>query len=896
MTTKYPKGSEWRKWDLQVQTYVDPRWVWPSEYPASDDQRHEKFNADLIRHCIDNKISVIAITDHNSGEAIDSLLAKNVSLGEPVSILSGVEVISSEGIHILAVFNPLTQKNRWGSWEETIRQFLTAINMPQPAFHREGNMTPATANETAENIIAKTEQFDGVTIFPHANSTNGGLFCKSDSRTRKRLLKLSTILDAAVDINDVVTRIQALEQKLRDHQFDPEGFAFINTSDSRKVADIGSKFTWIKADPTFEGLRQILYEPKDRVAIQNSDPTPIKSSYSISSISFSESNISDELAVKRTDLQLNYALVAIIGGKGAGKTALVDLMANCYTDRCETKDRNSFVRRIVDHDPSLETKLTFRDGGDFSKKLKEQKFMEEGQFVYISQGELEQYVSDKSDLDKYIRKLIFESPLVKDTAKSYEYFDAIEKVKNYEEKILGENDAIQKLEQKTGTDAANAIEKEAKQNTADLGDIEKQIQELEKTQSKNNIKVAKEKQEAIGKLKDRRDDLISARDLIKEATDFLEEQTPEFNKSIAAVNGLLAKLRIKTQFKEFIYPQAKYLESQSESVKKQITKTITDIEKAQKDLDRFEQSVKKYAKLLERQRELKVAGGKIKQKTTKLGEEKRRLDQAVEDRNKLVKKLLESIILQKKKYKEIIDTFSSKKDEVLSDLDFIAEIQFDDEEFIRKAHTIVDNRKVNIDGDDKIKPLFEKLAQRSLAVAGGDKNKIDPLLEEMSRLDKLLKSKLKGEPVNTCDFYNFLYGNYMEVSPVVQYKKTNLEKLSLGQKATVLIKIYLAQGDKPIVIDSHDDHLDNEFIMDELVKAIRQAKNFRQIILVSNNGNVVVNSDAEQIIVANRDGGKISYVSGAIEEPLIREKAIKVLEGGAEAFRKRQQKYRIISS
>jgi len=148
-------------------------------------------------------------------------------------------------------------------------------------------------------------------------------------------------------------------------------------------------------------------------------------------------------------------------------------------------------------------------------------------------------------------------------------------------------------------------------------------------------------------------------------------------------------------------------------------------------------------------------------------------------------------------------------------------------------------------------------------------------------------------PVTTGHFYNLLYRNYMRVIPVVKYKKTYLEKLSLGQKATVLIKIYLAHGDKPIIVDSHDDHLDNEFIMDELVKAIRKAKSYRQVILVSNNGNVVINSDAEQIIVANRSNGKISYISGAIENPTIRDRALKVLEGGTEAFRKRQQKYRI---
>ena len=117
--------------------------------------------------------------------------------------------------------------------------------------------------------------------------------------------------------------------------------------------------------------------------------------------------------------------------------------------------------------------------------------------------------------------------------------------------------------------------------------------------------------------------------------------------------------------------------------------------------------------------------------------------------------------------------------------------------------------------------------------------------------------------------------------------------MSLGQKATVLIKTYLALCSHPIVIDSHDDHLDNEFIMQELVGAIRQAKTYRQVILASNNGNVVINSDAEQIIIANREKGSISYQSGSLENPSIRERALKVLEGGEAAFRKRQEKYRI---
>lgn len=161
-------------------------------------------------------------------------------------------------------------------------------------------------------------------------------------------------------------------------------------------------------------------------------------------------------------------------------------------------------------------------------------------------------------------------------------------------------------------------------------------------------------------------------------------------------------------------------------------------------------------------------------------------------------------------------------------------------------------------------------------------------------LEQILPNQKRAETISRLTVYNSIFADYLSVTPSVKYKKVKLSKLSLGQKATVLLKIYLAQGENPIVIDSHDDHLDNGFIMDELVKALRQAKRQRQIIIVSNNGNVVVNRDAEQVVIACRDDqGQISYLSGSLENPGLRTKLLSVLEGGEEAFSKRQRKYRL---
>jgi ABC-type cobalamin/Fe3+-siderophores transport system ATPase subunit len=161
-------------------------------------------------------------------------------------------------------------------------------------------------------------------------------------------------------------------------------------------------------------------------------------------------------------------------------------------------------------------------------------------------------------------------------------------------------------------------------------------------------------------------------------------------------------------------------------------------------------------------------------------------------------------------------------------------------------------------------------------------------------VEKIVANQKGAETISRQTIYDSVFADYMSVVPSVKYKKVRLSKLSLGQKATVLLKIYLAQGETPIIIDSHDDHLDNEFIMEELVKALRQAKQNRQVIIVSNNGNVVVNSDAEQVVIARRDDqGQISYISGSLENPGVRVRLLSVLEGGEDAFSRRQQKYRL---
>ena len=124
------------------------------------------------------------------------------------------------------------------------------------------------------------------------------------------------------------------------------------------------------------------------------------------------------------------------------------------------------------------------------------------------------------------------------------------------------------------------------------------------------------------------------------------------------------------------------------------------------------------------------------------------------------------------------------------------------------------------------------------------------------------------------------------------YDDKNLENSSFGQRCTAAIVILLSLGNHPIIIDEPEAHLDSSLIANYLVELIKQQKQQRQIIFATHNANFVLNADAELIIKLENTDGLTNSVSFAIEDLNHREDLLK-LEGGREAFKKREQKYNI---
>jgi DNA repair exonuclease SbcCD ATPase subunit len=152
-------------------------------------------------------------------------------------------------------------------------------------------------------------------------------------------------------------------------------------------------------------------------------------------------------------------------------------------------------------------------------------------------------------------------------------------------------------------------------------------------------------------------------------------------------------------------------------------------------------------------------------------------------------------------------------------------------------------------------------------------------------------------------FAHWLFGtDHIAVRYEISYDGVDIRELSPGTRGIVLLLLYLAlddSDDRPLIIDQPEENLDPKSVFDELVALFIAAKAKRQVIMVTHNANLVINTDADQIIVAEAGphpaGGlpPISYLAGGLENAAIRKAVCDILEGGEAAFRERARRLRV---
>ena len=152
---------------------------------------------------------------------------------------------------------------------------------------------------------------------------------------------------------------------------------------------------------------------------------------------------------------------------------------------------------------------------------------------------------------------------------------------------------------------------------------------------------------------------------------------------------------------------------------------------------------------------------------------------------------------------------------------------------------------------------------------------------EYTKLDKKLQ-----------DQYADLLKNQVSNNVEIYYHDKLLRHHSIGQRASALILFILMQSDNDIIlIDQPEDDLDNKIIYDEVITAIAKKKQDIQFIFATHNANIPVLGDAERIFVVEYQDTTIDISQGNIDLKSTHKQIVDIMEGGEEAFDKRQLIY-----
>ncbi|MCQ2788493.1 ATPase [Helicobacter pylori] len=646
----------------------------------------------------------------------------------------------------------------------------------------------------------------------------------------------------------------------------------LQSSDAHKEEQIGKKYTWIKAEKTFEGLKQIIYEPETRVSIdkeKSQDPL-----YKIDSV-WLRFNEDVKITNEKGDTPFCYAgfnetlffspnFTCVIGGRGSGKSTLLQLIASAIKNNSFVKGlKHETIQKYIEIQPDIDIV---------------------GSVEYLAQNEVEEFATNVSKFTEAIfNRMDSKSSgtlkeLEKQITKGIEKFD--EQITCWQEKTkleeqLKESEKIRKkyqsiidaftdkdyLDKKAKLQAKHQSLIDLKQSKEGFWTFIKELKQVVNFDSKENMEEKNNYDKVYNQLKqdickkieeidtNRENGCFNSEDekirtleaereaLSQEIGEFLKEKgvSDENIGDIRNANDHLANIKkniddLKYEIKEnankiegFSYGD---IDENIEEFTKQINEKLSKINSAFKEISKNHKEVKPI--------------------TIKYRLNEDVFEGVFEDFDKLVDKGFN------------IQRHQSKIKEYLKEIELKDVIDMQHAEFIEKLDSRIENKKAAF--YETMKDIFDR--------------------ESHFQIYRLLVLK----HLRNVEKYKIFK---------VRYDKRALNETSFGQKCTAVLVVLLSLGNNPIIIDEPEAHLDSALIAKYLVTLIKERKQERQIIFATHNANFVLNADAELIIQLKNENNKIVVRSFTIESDEYKEDLLK-LEGGEKAFKDRERKYGII--
>jgi len=659
---------------------------------------------------------------------------------------------------------------------------------------------------------------------------------------------------------------------------------------------IGENYTWVKAKPTFEGLRQTIIEPESRVQQTDDfiEKTFIKPRFKSIELG-GEIFTGQSIKFKQKTIPLNPNMVAIIGGRGTGKSLFLDSMHSMFNHSAVFNNARS-----VNVD-SL--KITF-DQGDGTELIFDS-LDDTYSYLHVSQGDIQNFSQEPSKLSDEIKRMLGIHGASFDSVTVNAITDNIDKYRSFVQYWGLLDDSGNRL---NTPEYQNAIKNKFTKLMATITNPQNKLH-IEQYQS--NLKIVNEKQVIINEL--------------KEVQAVILRSTQEINSSLGGINQkLLAPsqipLIITTATDQKVAANILQLEGeigqfqtnnlaivsafQQQGINQDISSLLDKISEYQLAIDtansklqEIELRTQQYLEYVQTRATLAVTYRKY------LNEEKSKIDEK-----------FQSLKVNKDYWN---DDQNSLVASMLADISINGNIIFDDKIFYKGLEGCLNRGKFKAtQNQTTAKRLEEMFAIKNIGdffnlINGNRQITCEGDVDDQGQQNRVSIEDFfwKSEYFNKggrFELLTYLFSpdsikNYLYVNAEFEYKGKTVDKLSVGQRGTFYVCLKLATDPfgSPFVFDQPEDDLDNDFIMKQLVPLFSQIKKYRQVIIVTHNANLVVNTDAEQIIVASNEGEVISYESGALEDGNvtkgvgIRASICNILEGGSYAFEKRERKYGI---
>lgn len=741
----------------------------------------------------------------------------------------------------------------------------------------------------------------------------------------------------------------------------------LHGSDAHRLEDVatpfGCRFSWIKGGLEFDALRQACIDPRGRAHVGQEAPASATPSQVISSI-----EIQNAPWLETPTIPLNAGLVAIIGARGSGKTALADMIAaGCDSipeeDWSAIEDANpSFLIRAR---PLLgDGKATINwaagdadtralDGSDAGGSTSYPRVR------YLSQQFVEDLCSSSGMTDELlheIERVIFEAHPPEERDGALDFEELLEQRANRHRLARErEAEAVAQISDRISTELekeklvatleAQVAQKE-KLLTGYTTDRTKLVAAGSEKRAERHVEVA----QAVDAIKvtvrrftDQRRTFVALQD---ETKDLRRNQAPEMLRQSQArhtnsglsdkqwsafmldytgevdsdldgyikwADGKIAELK-GTVPSPPDDPKTPYFADDADLTKLPQAVLESEMARLEKLVSADKETQRRYTSISQKIGTENAALQTLKQRLEDAKGAKERARQLQTEREEAYGRAFDALVAEQTVLEDLyrpLMTRLAAAPGTLSKLAFSVARIADVKAWADEAEDgLIDLRKVgNFRGRGTLCEKANEVLKKAWETGGsGD---VVTAMKEFRRLYQ--KGLLDHSPVVRTEqdefrawskrFAQWLFStNHINIQYGIEYDGVDIRKLSPGTRGIVLLLLYLALDDgdgRPLVIDQPEENLDPKSVFDELVGLFIEAKAKRQVIMVTHNANLVINTDADQIIVASAgphpSGGlpPITYVAGGLENADIRKLVCDILEGGEDAFRERARRLRV---